>query len=113
MGRQTSDGEKQLGSPAIDWWRRIGRGGRQRAAAARRGSATAGARTAVRKGAVLNNVPHREFPCGLGKMLGRCLGSGDRRRSELVGGGPAAAAGAQTPTIVRLGLINKRLGELL
>jgi hypothetical protein len=62
---------------------------------------------------MLNNVLHRELPCGLGKMLGRCLGSEDRRRSELVGGGPAAAAEARALAIVRLDLINKRLGELL
>jgi hypothetical protein len=31
----------------------------------------------------------------------------------LDGGGPAAAAGIRAPAIVRLGLINKRLGELL
>jgi hypothetical protein len=46
-------------------------------------------------------------------MLGRCLGSEDRRRSKLVGGGPAAAAEARAPAIVPLCLINKRLGELL
>jgi hypothetical protein len=77
------------------------------------GGATTGARTAVRKGALPNNVLHRELPCGLGKTLGRCLGSEDQRRGELVGGGPAAAAGARAPAIVWLGLINKRLGELL
>jgi hypothetical protein len=76
------------------------------------GGATTGAQTVVRKGALLNNVLHWELPCGLGKMLGRCLGSEDRQRGELVGGSPAAAAGAQAPAIVRLGLINKRLGEL-
>jgi hypothetical protein len=32
--RQTCDGELRLGSPVIDWWRWIGRGGRRRAAAA-------------------------------------------------------------------------------
>jgi hypothetical protein len=64
----------------------------------------------VRKGALLNNVLHRELPCGLGKMLGRSTGEEDRRRGELVGGGPAAAAGARAPAIVRLDLINKRLG---
>jgi hypothetical protein len=62
---------------------------------------------------VLNNAMHRELPCGLGKRLGRSPGTEDRRRGELDGGGPAAAAGARTPAIVRLGLINKRLGELL
>jgi hypothetical protein len=79
----------------------------------RRGGATAGAQTAVRKGAVLNNVLHWELPRGLGKMLGRSPGAEDWRRGELVGGGPAAAVGARTPVIVRLDLINKRLGELL
>jgi hypothetical protein len=39
-------------------------------------------------------------------------GAEDRRRGELGGGGQAAAAGTQVPTIVRLGLINKWLGEL-
>jgi hypothetical protein len=78
-----------------------------------RGGEAAGTRTTVKKGATLNNVLHRKLPCGLGKTLGRCLGSEDRRRSELIGGGPAAAAGARAPAIVRLGLINKRLGELL
>jgi hypothetical protein len=62
---------------------------------------------------MLNNVLHQELPCGLGKMLGRSPGAEDRRRGELDGGGPAAAAGARTPAIVRLGLINTRLGELL
>jgi hypothetical protein len=46
-------------------------------------------------------------------MLGGRLGSEDRRRGELGGGGPAAAVGAQAPAIVRLGLINKQLGEVL
>jgi hypothetical protein len=61
----------------------------------------------VREGAMLNNVLPRELPCGLGKALGRSPGTEDRRRGELDGGGPAAAAGAQAPAIVRLGLINK------
>jgi hypothetical protein len=56
---------------------------------------------------MLNNVLHRELPCGLGKTLSRCLGSEDRRRGEVVGGGPAAAAGARAPAVVRVGLINK------
>jgi hypothetical protein len=58
-------------------------------------------------------VLHEEPPCGLGKVLGGCLGSEDRRRGEFGGGGPTAAAGARAPTIVWLGLINKRLGEVL
>jgi hypothetical protein len=72
-----------------------------------------GTRAAVRKGAALNNVLHRKLPCGLGKMLGRSLDSEDRWRGELDNGGPPAAAEARAPAIVRLGLINKRLGELL
>jgi hypothetical protein len=79
----------------------------------RRGGAVTRARTAVRKGEMLNNVLHRELPCGLGKMLGRSPGTEDRRRCELVGGGLEAAAGSRTPEILRLCLINKRLGELL
>jgi hypothetical protein len=62
---------------------------------------------------MLNNVLPRELPCGVGKMLGRSPGAEDRWRGELVDGGPVAAAGARAPVIVRLGLINKRLGELL
>jgi hypothetical protein len=62
---------------------------------------------------MLNNVLHLEPPSGLGKMLGRSPGAEDRRRGEFGGGGPAAAAGARAQAIVRLGLINKRLGELL
>jgi hypothetical protein len=73
----------------------------------------AGTRTAVRERTGLNHVPHGKLPCGLGEMLGSFLGSEDRRRGEFGGGGPAAAAGARAPAIVRLGLINKRLGEVL
>jgi hypothetical protein len=76
------------------------------------GAAT-GTHTAVKTGTGLKHVLHGKLPCGPGKMLGRCLGLEDRRRGELGGGGLAAAAGARTPAIVGLGLINKRLGELL
>jgi hypothetical protein len=79
----------------------------------RRGDAPAGARTAVKEGVMLNNVLRRELPCGLGKTLGRSPGAEDRRRGKLDGGGPATAAGARAPAIMRLGLINKRLGEPL
>jgi hypothetical protein len=67
----------------------------------------------VREGAGLNHVLHRELPCDLGKALRRSQGLENRRRGELDGGGPAAAAGARAPAIVRLSLINKRLTELL
>jgi hypothetical protein len=69
----------------------------------RRGGAAAGARTAVREGAMLNNVLHWEPPCGLGKALGRSPGAEDRQRGELGGGGPAAAAGARAPVSKQLG----------
>jgi hypothetical protein len=61
---------------------------------------------------MLNNVLHRELPCGLGKMLGRSLDLEDRRRGELDNGGPGAAAEARASAIMWLGLINKRLGEV-
>jgi hypothetical protein len=54
------------------------------------GGAAAGARTAVRERAMLNNVLHRKPPCGLGTTLGWSQGAEDRRRGELYGGGPAA-----------------------
>jgi hypothetical protein len=76
------------------------------------GGAAAEARTAVKKGAALNNVLHRKLPCGLGKMLCRSLDSEDRRRGELSNGGLAEATEAQAPVFVRLGLINKRLEEV-
>jgi hypothetical protein len=67
----------------------------------------------VKIGAELNHVLHGKLPCGLGKTLGRRLGSEYRRRGELGDGGVEAAAGTRAPVIVRLGLINKRLGKLL
>jgi hypothetical protein len=57
----------------------------------------------VRKGAILNNVLRWELPCGMGKMLGRSPGAEDRRRGELGGGGPAAAAEARAPVSRQLG----------
>jgi hypothetical protein len=75
------------------------------------GGAPAGTQTAAREEAMLNNALRRELPCGLGKTPGRSPGAEDRRRGG--GGGPAAAAGTRAPAIVRLELINKRLGELL
>jgi hypothetical protein len=72
-----------------------------------------GIRTVVREGAGLNHVLHGEVPCDLGKALSGCLGSEDRRRGEFGGGGPAATAGARVPAIMWLGLIKKRLGEVL
>jgi hypothetical protein len=67
----------------------------------------------VREGAGLNNVLHGELPWDLGKALGRSPGLENRRRGELDGGGPAAAAGTRVPAIVLLGLPNKRLREVL
>jgi hypothetical protein len=67
----------------------------------------------VREGAGLNHVLHGELSCDLGKALGRSPGLENRRRGELDGGGPAATAGTRVPANVWLGLINKRLGEVL
>jgi hypothetical protein len=58
-------------------------------------------------------VLHGELPCDPEKVLGRSPGLEKRRRSELDGGGPAAAAGTRVPASVGLYLINKRLGEVL
>jgi hypothetical protein len=88
----------------IDWThlRLIGGGGPAGEVAGewrrrRRRGAAAGTRTTVREGAGLNHVLHGELPCGLGKALGRSPGLENRRRGELDGGGPAAAAGARAP----------------
>jgi hypothetical protein len=58
-------------------------------------------------------VLHGELPCDPEKVLVRSPGLEKRRRSELDGGGPAAAAGTRVPAKVWLSLINKRLGEAL
>jgi hypothetical protein len=58
-------------------------------------------------------VLHGELPCDPEKELGRLLGLEKRQRSELDGGGPAAAAGTRVPTKVWLRLINKQLREVL
>jgi hypothetical protein len=67
----------------------------------------------VREGAGLNHVLHGELPWDLGKALSSCLGSRNRQRCELDGGGLAAAARTRVPANVWLSLINKRLGEVL
>jgi hypothetical protein len=67
----------------------------------------------VRKGPGFFHVLHGEIPWDLGKALGRSSGLEKRRRGELDGGGPAAAAGTRVPAIVWLGLLNKQLGEVL
>jgi hypothetical protein len=58
-------------------------------------------------------VLHGELPCDPEKVLGRSPGLEKRRRSELDGGGPAAATGTRFPAKVWLGMMNKRLGEVL
>jgi hypothetical protein len=95
-----------------DWWRIAGElaGERRRRSC---GGAAAETHTAVKTGAGLKHVLHGKLPCGLGKTLGRSPGSEDRRMGELGGGGPATTAGTRAPAIVRLGLIKKRLRELL
>jgi hypothetical protein len=61
----------------------------------------------------LNHVLHGELPCDPEKVLGRSRGLEKRRRSELDGGGPAAAAGTRVLANGWLGLNNKQLGEVL
>jgi hypothetical protein len=61
---------------------------------------------AVREKAMLSNALPRELPCGLGKTLGWSPGAEGASSA-------AAAAGTRAPAIMRLSLINKRLGELL
>jgi hypothetical protein len=61
------------------------------------GGAPAGSSTAVRNWPGLNHVLHRRLPCDPGKVPGRPRGLEERRRSELDGGGLAAAAEARTP----------------
>jgi hypothetical protein len=78
-----------------------------------RGDAPARNWTAVREKPGLNHVLHGELSCDPEKALGRSPGLGKRRRGELDGGGPAAAAGTRVPAKVWLGSINKRLGEVL
>jgi hypothetical protein len=75
------------------------------------GGAPAGTRTTMREGVGLNHVLHGELPCGLGKALGRSPGLENRRRGELDGGGPVAAAGTRVPANVWLGLINSGSGR--
>jgi hypothetical protein len=58
-----------------------------------RGDAPAGNWTAVREKPGLNHVLHGELSCDPEKALGRSPGLEKRRRGELDGGGPAAAAG--------------------
>jgi hypothetical protein len=67
----------------------------------------------VRERLGLNHVLHGELPCDPDQVLGRSPDLEKRRRSELNGGGPAAAAGTWVPAKVWLGLINKQLGEVL
>jgi hypothetical protein len=61
----------------------------------------------------LNHVRYGELPCDPEKVPGRSQGLEKRRRSELDGGGPAAAAEARAPANGWLGLINTWLGEVL
>jgi hypothetical protein len=66
----------------------------------------------VREGAGVNHVLHGELPCDPGKALDRSPGLEKRRRGELDGGSPTAAAGTRVPANAWLGWINKRFGEV-
>jgi hypothetical protein len=61
----------------------------------------------------LSNAWRTELQCDLGEVLRVPIGLESRRRHELGKGCPVAAAGARTPASRRLGLSNKRSGELL
>jgi hypothetical protein len=76
------------------------------------GGATAEARIPAEIGVELVNVLHGELHCGLGKMLERWKSVGSRWSREFFGGCSAVAAGSVTPARWRLGLVNKRKGEL-
>jgi hypothetical protein len=67
----------------------------------------------VRERPGLNHVLHGKLPCDPEKVLGRSPGLEKRRRSELDGGGPAAAVGTWVPAKVWLDWNNKQLGEML
>jgi hypothetical protein len=67
----------------------------------------------VGEGPRLNHPRHGEFPCDPGEVPDRSLGLEERRRSELDGGGPAAAAEARAPANGWLRLINTLLGKVL
>jgi hypothetical protein len=95
----------------IDWWRWIGRGSLRRAAAAEQRCARGKLDGGKKPG--LNHVLHEELSCDPEKALGRSPGLEKRRRGELDGGSPAAAAGTRVPAKVWLGSINKRLEEFL
>jgi hypothetical protein len=60
----------------------------------------------VREGPGLNHVLHGELPCDPEKVPGRSQGLQKWQRSELDGGGPAAAAEARAPAKGWLSLIN-------
>jgi hypothetical protein len=67
----------------------------------------------VREGPGLNHVLHGELPCDPEEVPSRSRGLEKRRRSELDGGGPAAAAGTRAPAKGWLSLNNTQLGEVL
>jgi hypothetical protein len=56
-------------------------------------------------------VLHGELPCDSEKALGRSPGLEKRRRGELDGGGPVAAAGTRVPAKVWLDSIINRSGR--
>jgi hypothetical protein len=104
MGRQTSDREVQLGSPAIDWWRRFSRGGRRRAAAAvqkRRGhggSDGGGERGGAQQCVALEaSMWTREGARGVPGLGGSAEGRARQWRS---GGGRGSSGSDETPALL-------------
>jgi hypothetical protein len=98
MVRQTSGREVRLGSPAIDWWWRFGRGGRWRAAAAEQRRRGRGGSDGDEDMGGAQQCVAREASMWPREGARGSLGSEDRRRGELSNGGPAAAAEARDPT---------------
>jgi hypothetical protein len=96
-----------------DWRRWIDRGSLRRAATAEQRRCARGKLDGGEGRAWAQPRAARELPCDPEKALGRSPGLEKRRRGELDGGGPAAAAGTRIPAKVWLGSINKRLGEVL
>jgi hypothetical protein len=69
--------------------------------------------TAVRGWPGLNHGLPRKLPCNPRKVPGKPRSLDKWRRSELDGGGPAAAAEARAPAKGWLSVINTWLGEVL
>jgi hypothetical protein len=102
MGRQTSGREVQLGSPAIDWWRRFGWGGRRRAAAAaQRRRSRGGSDGGEERGGAQQCVALEAsmWPREGARRVPGLVGSAEgRARQWRSGGGRGSSGSGETPT---------------